>query len=304
MPSVIDQAQRLREMVELMTQAPPPVSLRVDTHPVRTLAVTSGKGGVGKSNIVANLAIALARRGRKVLVVDADLSLANIHVLLGLQPRFNLAHVITGEKRLGEIVLQGPYGVSVIPASSGIAELAMVREKDLESLMEQFAEFIPEMDIVLIDTAAGLSDSVLSFVHSAGEVLIVTTPEPTAYLDAYHMLKNIHIHDPAKPVHLVVNMATSSREARKTSSFMVEMSRKFLGHALSPLGEVLRDPDVPLAIRNQRAFIEEIPHGIATRCIQSIATKLLNTSVCVGGSDGDGSALWRKVVRYLRKGAS
>lgn len=304
MPSVIDQAQRLREMVELMTQAPPPVSLHVDTHPVRTLAVTSGKGGVGKSNIVANLAIALARRGRKILVVDADLSLANIHVLLGLQPRFNLAHVIAGEKRLGEIVLQGPYGVSVIPASSGIAELAMMREKDLESLMDQFADFIPEMDIVLIDTAAGLSDSVLSFVHSAGEVLIVTTPEPTAYLDAYHMLKNIHIHNPAKPVHLVVNMATSDREARKTSSFMVEMSMKFLGHPLSPLGEVLRDPDVPIAIRNQRAFIEEIPHGIATRCIQSIATKLLNTSVCVTGSDGDGSTLWRKVVSYLRKGAS
>ncbi len=302
MPPVIDQAQRLREMVELMAQSPPPVSLCVDTRPVRTLAVTSGKGGVGKSNIVANLAIALARRGRKVLVVDADLSLANIHVLLGLQPRFNLSHVISGEKRLGEIVVQGPSGVSVIPASNGVAQLAMMREKDLEDLIDQFSCFIPEMDIVLIDTAAGLSDSVLSFVHSAGEVMIVTTPEPTAYLDAYHMLKNIHINDPAKPVHLVVNMAASDREARKTASFMVEMSRKFLGHQLYPLGEVLRDPDVPHAIRNQRAFIEEVPHGIATRCIQTIATKLLNTNAGVGLQDENGSSLWRKVARYLRKG--
>ncbi len=303
MPPVIDQAQRLREMVELMTQAPPQVSLGVDTHPVRTLAVTSGKGGVGKSNIVANLAIALARRGRKILVVDADLSLANIHVLLGLQPRYNLAHVISGEKRLGEIMLHGPYGVKLIPASSGIAGLAMLREKDLEGLLEQFADFIPEMDMVLIDTAAGLSDSVLSFVHSAGEVLIVTTPEPTAYLDAYHMLKNVHLHDPVKPVHLVVNMASSVREAYKTSTFMIEMSSKFLGHPLFPLGEVLRDPDVPNAIRNQRAFIEEIPHGIATRGIQSIATKLLNSKVHVDESNVDGSSLWRRVVSYLRKGA-
>ncbi len=304
MPSVIDQAQRLREMVELMSQAPPPVSLRVDTRPVRTLAVTSGKGGVGKSNIVANLAIALARRGRKILVIDADLSLANIHLLMGLQPRFNLSHVISGEKRLGEIVVQDPHGVKVIPASNGVAELAMLRGKDLEGLMDQFADFIPEMDLVLIDTAAGLSDSVLSFVHAAGEALIVTTPEPTAYLDAYHMLKNIHVHDPIKPVHLVVNMAASEREARKTSAFMVEMAGKFLGHPLSPLGEVLRDPDVPNAIRNQRAFIEDIPHGIATRGIQSIATKLLNASVRADGASGDGSSLWRRVVSYLKKGAA
>lgn len=304
MPLVIDQAQRLREMVELMTQAPPPVSLRVETRPVRTLAVTSGKGGVGKSNIVANLAIALARRGQKILVIDADLSLANIHLLMGLQPRFNLSHVISGEKRLGEIVVQDPHGVKVIPASNGIAELAMLREKDLEGLMDQFADFIPEMDLVLIDTAAGLSDSVLSFVHAAGEAIIVTTPEPTAYLDAYHMLKNIHLHDPAKPVHLVVNMASSEREAQKTSAFMMEMSQKFLGHPLSSLGEVLRDPDVPNAIRNQRAFIEDVPHGIATRGIQSIATKLLNTNVHAGQSGLDGSSLWRRVVSYLKKGAA
>jgi flagellar biosynthesis protein FlhG len=303
MPPVIDQAQRLREMVELMTQPMPTVSLRVDTHPVRTLAVTSGKGGVGKSNIVANLAIALARRGRKVLVIDADLSLANIHVLLGIQPRFNLAHVISGEKRLGEIAVEGPYGVKVIPASSGVAELAMLREGELEGLIDQFAEYVPGMDLVLIDTAAGLSDSVLSFVHAAEEVLIVTTPEPTAYLDAYHMLKNIHIHDTVKPVHLVVNMASSEREAQKTASFMVEMSHKFLGHPLSPLGMVLRDPDVPNAIRNQRAFLEDIPHGIASRGIQSIATKLLNSKPQVEKAGGDARSLLLKVVRYLKRGS-
>lgn len=303
MPPVIDQAQRLREMVESMAMAPPQVSLRTDIRSVRTLAVTSGKGGVGKSNIVANLAIALARRGQKVLVLDADLSLANLHVLLGLQPRFNLSHVISGEKRLGEIAMQGPNGIRVIPASSGIAELAMLRENELEGLLEQFADFIPEMDLVLIDTAAGLADSVLSFVHAAGEVLIVTTPEPTAYLDAYHMLKNIHLHDPAKPVHLVVNMAASEREAEKTSAFMAEMSQKFLGHPLSPLGSVLRDPDVPNAIRNQKAFLEAVPHGIATRGIQSIATKILNSKLRPEGPEREGSALWQRVVSYLKKGA-
>ncbi|KXK36021.1 MAG: Flagellum site-determining protein YlxH [Candidatus Hinthialibacteria bacterium OLB16] len=179
MPAVTDQAQRLREMIESLHPEAPVVALRPEYRKVRTIAVTSGKGGVGKSNIVANLAIALSRRGKKVLVVDADLSLANIHVLLGLQPHFNLSHVISGEKRLGEVMIEGPAGVKVIPASSGIAELAMLRERELEGLIHQFQGFLPEMDLILVDTAAGLADSVLSFVHAAREVLVVTTPEPT-----------------------------------------------------------------------------------------------------------------------------
>jgi flagellar biosynthesis protein FlhG len=339
MAASIDQAHRLREMVESLhlelpglTMPEPSLSASVvvddtledellspfplfpeeeilgGTKPsssvlphVRTVAVTSGKGGVGKSNIVSNLAIALSRRGRKILVVDADLSLANIHVLLGLQPRYNLAHVISGQKRLAEIVLEGPSGIKVIPASSGMAELAMLRERELEGLIEQFSGFMPEMDLVLIDTAAGLSDSVLSFVHSAGEVILVTTPEPTAYLDAYQMLKNIHTFDSGKLVHLLVNQASSEKEGHRTTTFMIEMAQKFLGYQLSSLGAVLRDPDVPVAIRNQRAFLEEVPHGIASRGIQALATRILNSQKNDQGLDQDVSSLWKRVASYLKR---
>jgi len=300
MPAVTDQAQRLREMIESLHPEAPVVALRPEYRKVRTIAVTSGKGGVGKSNIVANLAIALSRRGKKVLVVDADLSLANIHVLLGLQPHFNLSHVISGEKRLGEVMIEGPAGVKVIPASSGIAELAMLRERELEGLIHQFQGFLPEMDLILVDTAAGLADSVLSFVHAAREVLVVTTPEPTAYLDAYQMLKNIHLHEPSKKVHLVVNMASSEKEAEKTGSFMSEMSVRFLGHPLNLLGSVLRDPDMPIAVRNQRAFLEEAPHGIASRGIQTLTTRLLNSLCEEGSEDRDVGGLWKRVATYLK----
>jgi flagellar biosynthesis protein FlhG len=297
-----DQAQRLREIIRRNSPPAPVVQLRPERAQVRSIAVTSGKGGVGKSNIVANLAIALARRGKKILVVDADLSLANIDVLLGLQPQFNLSHVLSGEKRLGEVVLEGPGGIKVIPAASGVAELAMLRENELEGLIQQFSSFLPEMDLILIDTAAGLSDSVLSFVHSAWEVLLVTTPEPTAYMDAYQMLKNIHQYDPDKRVNLVVNMAASSAEAERTSEFMKEMGRRFLTHEILPVGAVLRDPDVPNAIRNQKPFLLESPHGSAARGIQALATRLMNTHPRLGMESEDAGSFWRRIAVFLRKG--
>lgn len=297
-----DQAQRLRELLGAVHAPAPVIELRPDTRRVRTIAVTSGKGGVGKSNIVANLAIALGRRGRKVMVVDADLSLANVDVLLGLQPRFNLSHVLSGEKRLGEIVVEGPSGIKVVPAASGVAELTMLRESELEGLIGEFTTFLPDMDLILVDTAAGMADSVLSFVHAAGEVLLVTTPEPTAYLDAYQMLKHIHFHSPDKQVHLTVNMAGSEKEAYRTAEFMGQMAKRFLDHEMSHLGSVLRDPDVPNAIRHQKAFLEESPHGIAARGIQAMATRLLNSQPSAPAEDQDVGSLWRKLFKYAKIG--
>lgn len=296
-----DQAQRLRELVAgFPTSSAAVLELRPELARVRTIAVTSGKGGVGKSNLVANLAISLARRGKKILVVDADLSLANIDVLMGLQPRFNLSHVLSGEKRLGEVIVEGPSGIRVIPAASGIAELSMVRESELEGLIDQFTTFLPDMDLILVDTAAGLADSVMSFVHAAEEVILVTTPEPTAYMDAYQMLKNVHLFDPNKKVHLVVNMAASEDEGDRTAVFMAQMADRFLGHELPHLGTVLRDPDVPLAIRNQTPFLEDSPHGIASRGIQRLATRLLNNKPEEAFNPDGGESMWRRVASYLR----
>jgi len=296
---MVDQAQRLRELVENHSPRAEVVSLREPARKVRTIAVTSGKGGVGKTNVVTNLAIALGRRGKKILIVDADLSLANVDVLLGLNPPYNLSHVLSKEKRLGEILVEGPSGTKLIPAASGVAELSMLKAGELEGLVDDFSTLLPEMDLVLIDTAAGLSDSVLAFVHSSEEVLLVTTPEPTAYMDAYQMLKNVHLNDPGKRVHLVINMAASEKEAKKTAEFMAQMAEQFLRHPLSILGWVLRDPDVPNCIREQKAFLEVSPHGIAARGIQGIATHLLNSGDSQADESEDAGSLWERVARYL-----
>ncbi|MCA9435923.1 MAG: MinD/ParA family protein [Candidatus Omnitrophica bacterium] len=303
---MFDQAQRLREMVggsqatSLAIVPPPPAPL---AKHARTIAVTSGKGGVGKTNIVTNLAIALGRRGKKVLLVDADLSLANVDVVLGLQPRFNLSHVISGEKRLREIVLEGPHSIRIIPAASGIQEMANLRDEDIKRLISEFAEFDREFDLILIDTAAGISESVLSFAVASQEVLLVTTPEPTSYVDAYQMLKNIHFYSPAQPVHLIVNMAANQSEGEQTASFMNEMANRFLQHSLNHIGTVVRDPDVPASIRLQRPFLEESPHGPAARGIQQLSTRLLNqTSNREEGGQPEKS-LWSKVIQFVRKGA-
>ena len=301
-----DQAQRLRELVDQTRQpalsvVPPPPE-PIANH-ARTLAVTSGKGGVGKTNIITNLAIALARRGKKILLVDADLSLANVDVLLGLQPRFNLSHVISGEKRLREIVLEGPHSIRLIPAASGVREMADLRDEDLQRLIGEFTDFDREFDLILIDTAAGISESVLSFAVASQEVLLITTPEPTSYVDAYQMLKNLHRHSPSQPVHLIVNMASSEKEGKQTAEFMDEMAKKFLSHSLNHIGTILRDPDVPASIRLQKPFLEESPHGTAARGIQQLATRLMNQT---GKRDGEKEkSLWSRVVDFVRNtGAS
>lgn len=298
-----DQAQKLRELIEQReTRRAAVLALDPKVSRPRTLAVTSGKGGVGKTNLVVNLAIAMARRGKKVLIVDADLSLANIDVLLGLQPQYNLSHVLWGQKRLGEVVVEGPHGVRVIPASSGVQEMAMLTEYQLAGLVEQFSELDPTLDLILIDTAAGLSDSVLSFVLSADEVLLVTTPEPTAYVDAYQMLKTLHFAKPEKKVHLVVNMAITEKEGRTTAEFLRKMATQFLRHDLNLLGCIVKDPDVPTAIRVQKAFLEESPHCPAAGGIQGLATRLLNLEKDPEEVAGGMGSFWRRFADYLRGG--
>lgn len=300
---MVDQAQKLREMIgQKDTGRAPVVTLEPKVPRPRTLAVTSGKGGVGKTNLVVNLAIAMARRGKKILIVDADLSLANIDVLLGLQPQYNLSHVIWGQKRLGEVVVEGPHGIRVVPASSGVQELAMLTEYQLAGLVDQFSELDPTFDMILIDTAAGLSDSVLSFVLSADEVVLVTTPEPTAYVDAYQMLKTLHFSSPEKKVHLVVNMAITEKEGRTTSEFLQKMASQFLRHDLHPLGCIQKDPDVPSAIRVQKAFLEESPHCPASHGIQSLATRILNLEKDLGEEIGGIGIFWKRFAEYLKLG--
>lgn len=287
---MVDQAEKLRQLVRSKSsESLPDAALRIDERGLarterraRIVAVTSGKGGVGKTSLSTNLAIELALLGKRVTIFDADLSLANIDVLLGLRPRFNLNHVINGDKPLEDIMVEGPHGIRIIPASSGIQEMADMSEEALERLIGQFARLESDCDFLLVDTAAGISDNVLAFLHAADEILIVTTPEPTAYTDAYAMIKVLQEQNVPAQLGLIVNMAQNRREAVNAAEGIVVISQKFLQAGVKDYGYVLRDPEVPRATRRQEAFTLYNPSCPASRSIRSLA-RMMAQSNAPGG---------------------
>jgi flagellar biosynthesis protein FlhG len=280
------QATALRELVA-RRQGPRGV-LRT-----RTLAVTSGKGGVGKTTLSANLAIALQQAGLRVVLVDVDLGLANVDVVLDLRPRFTLQHVLEGERTLPEIVVEGPAGLRVVPASSGIEELANLTPWQQERLWSGFAELDRDTDLVVIDTAAGIAPNVLSVLAAAEEVLVVTAPDPAAITDAYALIKVLSRHNPGAAVHLVVNRGKSRQEAYAALGRIVEVARRFLGVEVAPLGFVLEDPAAQLAARQRRPFVAAYPSCPAARCVASLAARLRGR-----GGEGPGRSL-AECVRHI-----
>ncbi len=235
------------------------------------LAVTGAKGGVGKSNLVVNLAVALARRGRKVLLIDGDLGLASLDVLLGLVPQRTIEHLIRGETRLEELLLEGPAGIRILPAASGVPELNRLGAATRRRLLAALAEASYRADDVLVDTGAGLGEVTLSLQLAASRILLVTTPEPTSLVDAYATLKVIWSADPGKPIDLVVNAAESDGEATRAHEQLARAARHFLGREPGWLGAVYRDPKVGEAVRRQKAVLDLYPTSGAGRCYERIA---------------------------------
>ncbi|HEX3044065.1 MAG TPA: MinD/ParA family protein [Bacillota bacterium] len=268
-----DQAERLREMVK---------ENKMGAKPARVIAITSGKGGVGKTNFAVNLGIALSKLGSKVTLVDADLGLANVDVILGMIPQFNLSHVIMGEKQVSEVIVNGPSGLRVIPGGSGIYKLANLSEKNLERCMEYLNEIEKSTDIMLVDTGAGLSRNVLKFVLAAGEAIIVTTPEPTAITDAYGVIKVIAGADKRTPIWVVVNMIHNEAEGSQSMDRLITVSQQFLGVEVTKIGFIPLDPVVSKAVKEQQPFIISHPRSVASLSIEKIAKDLLN-----GGAVGD-----------------
>lgn len=266
----------------------------------KVIVVTSGKGGVGKTNVTVNLALALAQRKQRVLVLDADLGLANVDIAMGLLPKYNLMHVLRGELSLEEIIVTGPLGVSVIASGSGIKELANLDDARRERLLLSLASLKRAYDWLVIDTSAGLGKNVLGFVLAADETLVVTTPEPTAMLDAYSMIKVIFQENPDAQVRLVVNMVRDDGEAREVSDKMTVLAHRFLGAAIAPLGYVVRDPKVGEAVREQTPLLMMYPSTPAARCIQTLALKL--TDGRSGAPQTDLRGFFTRVVDLLRKG--
>jgi flagellar biosynthesis protein FlhG len=294
-----DQASRLRKLVAEMRTGKTGGRITTAIAPTRAIAVTSGKGGVGKTNIAANLALALAQRKQRVLLLDADLGLANVDIAMGLLPRYNLMHVLQGEMTLEEIIVIGPLGVSVIASGSGIRELANMTDEARARLLNSLASLKTSYDFLIIDTSAGLGRNVLGFVLAADEILIVTTPEPTALLDAYSMIKVVLLENPQARIRLVVNMVRDSAEAREVSDKLTVLVHRFLGAAISPLGYVVRDSRVGDAVREQNPLLMLFPQSPAARCIQSIAVQL--TDGRLGAARSDLKGFFSRVVDFLNR---
>lgn len=243
---------------------------------VRTIAITSGKGGVGKTNLATNLALLFRKYKKRVLLIDLDLGLANVDILLGLHPEYTLQDVIEGRKGVKEIVFRGPEGIMFVPGSSGIEELTNLNEAQKELLFRGFSELDDEVDIAIVDTGAGISSNVLSFVLAANEILLITTPEPTAITDAYAMIKVLSRKRRELNIKLVVNLASSREEAESTMRNISSVARRFLGIDIQYLGYVLSDPNVTMATRLQKSFVKEYPNTIATSCLNKMAVSFLS----------------------------
>jgi flagellar biosynthesis protein FlhG len=241
---------------------------------VRSLVIASGKGGVGKSNLAANLAVALGERGARVLLVDADLAQANLDLLLGLHPRFDLQHVLSGEKSPEEIVVAGPPGVLLVPAASGAPDLAELDDYRRECLLRGISQLEAEADLVLIDTASGVSRQVIAFCLAADEVVVVTTPEMPAFSDAYGLIKLLAQQGITHPPHLLVNQAGSDEEAEETAHRIRLVARRFLHMEIDSWGHVPDDPSVSRAVRRQEPVTIAFPQSPAAKAYRALAERL------------------------------
>lgn len=257
-----DQAQQLRDLV-----------WRARSH-ARTLAVTSGKGGVGKTSTSVNLAIALAARGGRVILLDADLGLANVEVLMGLNSLYNIEHVIEGERRMRDILVKGPGGIEIVPGSSGLAKVADLTPQGRTNLLTGLQELQEEADYIIIDTMAGIGRNVIAFALAADDVLLVTTPEPSSIVDAYAMLKTIYANREDAVVRLLVNMAASQAQAHAVAAKLSNVAAQYLGRNLSSLGFLPRDPHVSQAVMQSKPYTLIYPHAPASKCIHLVAERL------------------------------
>jgi flagellar biosynthesis protein FlhG len=259
----------------------------------KIVAVTSGKGGVGKTNVVANLAVSLSDLGKKVVVLDADFGLANLDVLLGLTPRFHLGHVLFGNKSLSEIMVQGPKGIRIIPASSGLQRLSELTSEQRNQLVDSFASLDSDTDYFIIDTAAGISSNVIHFLLSAQEVIVVGAPEPTAIVDAYAVIKILLSEDAGKSIHVLINSVQDEGEAREVFRQINSVVQKFLNREVTYLGHVERDAQLVQAVRSQVLVTHRFPGAPSSRNFRQIARQLVQQDGLAVFSEG---LIWEKLV--------
>jgi flagellar biosynthesis protein FlhG len=297
-----DQAERLREIVRQKNSSGKLGAARPriessgglgrsqghrDGTKSRIITVTSGKGGVGKTNLSVNMALAYARLGKKVVVMDADLGLANVNVILNVIPKYNLYHVIRKQKTMKEILVDTDYGISIVPGASGFSQIANMNETERQDFIREL-ETLSNADIIIIDTSAGVSSNVLDFIAAADDAVILTTPEPTAITDAYGIIKIIATEYDSlnMGLKLVVNRVKSYAEAKKVADRMTNIAGQFLNLKVDYLGCVFDDATVSHAVLRQKPFMVIDPRSKASVNVQHIVEKMEKSELRETGGFG------------------
>ncbi|MBQ7539322.1 MinD/ParA family protein [Treponema sp.] len=278
-----DQAQELKEMMS-------------NNRKTRIIAITSGKGGVGKSNLSVNMAIAYAQQGKKVILIDGDLGMANVNVLMNIVPQYNLMQVINKQKTMQEIITDTEFGIKFIAGANGFSKIANLTVDELDYFAKQFS-MLGNADIIIIDTGAGIANNVLQFVAAADEVYVVTTPEPTAITDAYGIIKIIttELVDRETNIKLLVNRVHSADEGKRISERIINIAAQFLNYKVDYIGFVYDDPVVQASVIRQKPFIVVNPTSKPAQCIKHIVGRIEKSDN--GNSEGVTSFL----KKFLRK---
>jgi flagellar biosynthesis protein FlhG len=305
MSLMIDQATQLRSLVRERSGTPaaggaaaPGAAPRAVRKRASVIAVTSGKGGVGKSNIAVNLAIQFAAAGKAVVLLDADLGLANADVLCNVDLRSNLAHVIARKKELHEVMVDAPGGFSLIGGASGLARMADLTDSDRQRLVDAMGQLEAHADVILIDTGAGISPNVLSFTRAADHVLVVTTPEPTAITDAYAVVKVLSRDDGGeRRVSLLVNQVRSANEAKIVHGRIAQVAKQFLGVSVLDAGYVMTDEAVPQAVRRRMPFVLANPSSPASKCVAQLAMRLQQGV----GAAAESAGFFNRMGRWFKR---
>lgn len=243
-------------------------------HPVQVIAVTGGKGGVGKTNVSVNLALALSELGRRVMLLDADLGLANVDVLLGLRPKKTLADVVAGKCELRDVLLPGPGGVHIVPAASGTQSMVHLTPMQHAGLIQAFSDLGDELDVLIVDTAAGIGDEVVSFVRAAQEILLVVTDEPTSITDVYALIKLLNRDYGINRFRMLANMTHSPQEGRNLFAKLTKVTDRFLDVALQYVGAIPYDEMVRKAVQKRSAVYEAYPHSRCALAFKAVAQKV------------------------------
>uniref|UniRef100_UPI002FE4A50C MinD/ParA family protein n=1 Tax=Thiosocius teredinicola TaxID=1973002 RepID=UPI002FE4A50C len=269
----------------------------VNPRPVRAIAVTGGKGGVGKTNVSVNLGVAAAEIGKKVMLLDADLGLANIDVVLGLHPQHDLSHVMRGECSLEDVLVEGPNGMKVIPGASGVQSLAELSPAEHTGLIRAFSELAADTELLIVDTAAGISDTVLSFSRASHEIVVVVCDEPASITDAYAIIKLLNRDYGHQRFRILANMIRSAQEGRELYTKMCRVTDRYLDVTLSFMGAIPFDESVRKAVRAQKPVVQAFPRSKAAQVFRSLAKKI-ETWPQPSGANGQVQFFVERLIKY------